>query len=109
MSFLKALFRSKEKTKRREYKNITKDVDPLENWVKVSELGDGAFGKVYKVISPLFGVLTVNVLLLTQNIYTERISKDCPMYIYIYLKIFQIMYSKLVLNVLLIHAWYMYI
>ncbi|XP_003383893.1 PREDICTED: serine/threonine-protein kinase 10-like [Amphimedon queenslandica] len=48
MSFLKALFRSKEKSKAKEYKNVTKDVDPMENWVKVSELGDGAFGKVYK-------------------------------------------------------------
>ena len=49
MSFLKALFRSKEKSKSKEYKNVTKDIDPMENWVKVSELGDGAFGKVYKV------------------------------------------------------------
>jgi hypothetical protein len=49
MSFLKALFSGKDKNKRKEYKNITKDVDPLEKWTKVSELGDGAFGKVFKV------------------------------------------------------------
>lgn len=49
MSFLRALFRSKEKNKRKEYRNVTKDIDPLENWVKISELGDGAFGKVFKV------------------------------------------------------------
>jgi serine/threonine protein kinase len=48
MSFLKALFSGKDKNKRKEYKNITKDVDPLEKWTKVSELGDGAFGKVFK-------------------------------------------------------------
>lgn len=49
MSFLKALFGNKDKNKRKEYKNVTKDVDPLEKWQKVSELGDGAFGKVFKV------------------------------------------------------------
>lgn len=50
MSFLKALFGgNKDKAKPKEYKNITKDVDPLEKWQKISELGDGAFGKVFKV------------------------------------------------------------
>ena len=49
MSFLKALFSGREKNKRKEYNNITRDVDPMEQWNKLSELGDGAFGKVYKV------------------------------------------------------------
>ncbi len=49
MSFLKALFGGREKNKRKEYEHITRDTDPLEQWNKLSELGDGAFGKVYKV------------------------------------------------------------
>ena len=49
MSFLKALFSGREKNKRKEYNNITRNVDPLEQWNKLNELGDGAFGKVYKV------------------------------------------------------------
>lgn len=31
------------------YKNITRDVDPSHKWEIIGELGDGAFGKVYKV------------------------------------------------------------
>lgn len=30
------------------YKNITRDVDPSHKWEIIGELGDGAFGKVYK-------------------------------------------------------------
>lgn len=32
-------------------KNIKRDVDPNQLWEIVGELGDGAFGKVYKVSS----------------------------------------------------------
>ena len=49
MSFLRAIFGGKEKNKRRDFPNITRDTDPLEQWQQISELGDGAFGKVYKV------------------------------------------------------------
>lgn len=31
------------------YKNITRDVDPSHKWEIIGELGDGAFGKAYKV------------------------------------------------------------
>lgn len=31
------------------YKNITREVDPSHKWEIIGELGDGAFGKVYKV------------------------------------------------------------
>lgn len=30
--------------------NIKKDIDPFQFWEIIGELGDGAFGKVYKVI-----------------------------------------------------------
>ena len=34
---------------KREFLNLTRGKDPLELWNKTGELGDGAFGKVYKV------------------------------------------------------------
>ena len=35
--------------KKKVFNNIKMDVDPEEFWEMVGELGDGAFGKVYKV------------------------------------------------------------
>ncbi|KAM7140216.1 serine/threonine-protein kinase 10 [Molossus nigricans] len=37
-----------EKRKSREYEHVRRDLDPNEVWEIVGELGDGAFGKVYK-------------------------------------------------------------
>lgn len=37
-----------EAKKKRLYNNIKMDTDPAEFWEMVGELGDGAFGKVYK-------------------------------------------------------------
>lgn len=31
------------------FQNIQRDKDPTEQWDNIGELGDGAFGKVYKV------------------------------------------------------------
>uniref|UniRef100_A0A8C0KDN8 non-specific serine/threonine protein kinase n=1 Tax=Canis lupus dingo TaxID=286419 RepID=A0A8C0KDN8_CANLU len=39
-----------EKRKSREYEHVRRDVDPNEVWEIVGELGDGAFGKVYKIM-----------------------------------------------------------
>ena len=47
-SFWSKLFKPAQK-KPKEYKNLTKDVDPNEIWEICGELGDGTFGKVYKV------------------------------------------------------------
>ena len=55
MAFLRRLFQSAAKSKR-DYPNIRRGVDPLEEWTKVGELGDGAFGKVYKVSCQLVPV-----------------------------------------------------
>jgi len=48
MAFLRKLFKGVSKQKR-DYPNIRQGADPLEQWQKVGELGDGSFGKVYKV------------------------------------------------------------
>lgn len=46
-SFWSKIFKPAQK--KREYKNLTKGVDPNEIWEICGELGDGTFGKVYKV------------------------------------------------------------
>ena len=48
MEWFSKLFGRAGKAKR-EYPNLTRGKDPLELWNKTGELGDGAFGKVYKV------------------------------------------------------------
>lgn len=48
-SFWSKLFKPAPKNK--VYKNLTKGVDPNEIWEICGELGDGTFGKVYKVNS----------------------------------------------------------
>ncbi len=53
MAFLRKLFQGSSKNKKKVYPHLTYDKDPLESWEKIGELGDGAFGKVYKVSLPL--------------------------------------------------------
>lgn len=51
MSFLSGLFKggNKKKKKENKYPHLKRNQDPNELWNIVGELGDGAFGKVYKV------------------------------------------------------------
>lgn len=49
MAIFRRLFSSSGKAKKKDYPNIIQGLDPLESWQKVGELGDGAFGKVFKV------------------------------------------------------------
>ena len=49
MAFLRRLLQGSSKNKKKEYPNITSGADPLEKWRKIGELGDGAFGAVFKV------------------------------------------------------------
>uniref|UniRef100_A0A8C3XPS3 non-specific serine/threonine protein kinase n=1 Tax=Chelydra serpentina TaxID=8475 RepID=A0A8C3XPS3_CHESE len=39
-----------EKRRSKEYEHVRRDLDPNEVWEIVGELGDGAFGKVYKIM-----------------------------------------------------------
>ncbi len=50
MSIFKRLFGGGEKKKKEDrLQNVIRDRDPESEWEIVGELGDGAFGKVYKV------------------------------------------------------------
>lgn len=57
MSFfnLRKIFKLGIDKKKKQYEHVHRDVNPEEVWEIVGELGDGAFGKVYKV--KLFGWL----------------------------------------------------
>ncbi|TRY57712.1 hypothetical protein DNTS_025922 [Danionella cerebrum] len=45
-----------EKKRVRHYENLRRDVDPHQMWKTLEELGDGAFGKVYKAQNQTTGL-----------------------------------------------------
>lgn len=50
MSFFRKILRiGPDPSKKKVYNNIKRDENPEATWELVGELGDGAFGKVYKV------------------------------------------------------------
>ncbi|KAM6369777.1 STE20-like serine/threonine-protein kinase [Pluvialis apricaria] len=58
MAFLRRLFGFSEKKKPlRRYEHVRRDVDPEETWLVLGELGDGAFGKVFKAQNKVTGAL----------------------------------------------------
>lgn len=62
-SLLMRIFRmGAEKKRVKHYDNLKRDVDPTEIWDTQQELGDGAFGKVYKVSQSRGGVTFFNVV-----------------------------------------------
>lgn len=53
MSFFnfRKIFKLGPDKKKKQYEHVHRDVNPEEIWEIIGELGDGAFGKVYKVSS----------------------------------------------------------
>lgn len=51
MSFFnfRKIFKLGVEKKKKQYEHVRRDVNPEEVWEVIGELGDGAFGKVYKV------------------------------------------------------------
>ncbi|XP_004371252.1 serine/threonine-protein kinase 10 [Trichechus manatus latirostris] len=56
-----------EKRKSREYEHVRRDLDPNEVWEIVGELGDGAFGKVYKAKNKETGALAAAKVIETNS------------------------------------------
>lgn len=62
MSFFRRIFRvGQEEPKRKTYANIKRGENPELIWDTVGELGDGAFGKVYKVMSRNLSIKFFNI------------------------------------------------
>lgn len=51
MSFFnfRKIFKLGSEKKKKQYEHVKRDLNPEEFWEIIGELGDGAFGKVYKV------------------------------------------------------------
>ncbi|GAB1295915.1 Serine/threonine-protein kinase 10 [Apodemus speciosus] len=56
-----------EKRKSREYEHVRRDLDPNDIWEIVGELGDGAFGKVYKAKNKETGALAAAKVIETKS------------------------------------------
>ncbi|KAM9311177.1 serine/threonine-protein kinase 10 [Gastrophryne carolinensis] len=56
-----------DKRRLREYEHVRRDLDPNLVWEIVGELGDGAFGKVYKAKNKETGVLAAAKVIETKN------------------------------------------
>lgn len=54
MSFFnfRKIFKLGGEKKKKQYEHVKRDLNPEEFWEIIGELGDGAFGKVFKVRAP---------------------------------------------------------
>ncbi|KAK6321183.1 hypothetical protein J4Q44_G00081590 [Coregonus suidteri] len=67
-SLLMRIFRlGPEKKRVKHYENLRRDVDPRETWDTQGELGDGAFGKVYKAQNHTTGALAAAKVMEVRN------------------------------------------
>uniref|UniRef100_A0A4W5PBV3 non-specific serine/threonine protein kinase n=1 Tax=Hucho hucho TaxID=62062 RepID=A0A4W5PBV3_9TELE len=67
-SLMMRIFRlGPEKKRVKHYENLRRDVDPRETWDTQGELGDGAFGKVYKAQNHTTGALAAAKVMEVRN------------------------------------------
>ncbi|XP_051882890.1 STE20-like serine/threonine-protein kinase isoform X2 [Pristis pectinata] len=69
MSFFnfRKIFKIGGEKKKKQFEHVKKDVNPEEMWDIVGELGDGAFGKVYKAQNKQTGVLAAAKVIETKS------------------------------------------
>uniref|UniRef100_S4RZ30 non-specific serine/threonine protein kinase n=1 Tax=Petromyzon marinus TaxID=7757 RepID=S4RZ30_PETMA len=68
MSYFRKIFKlGSERRKPKQYDHVRRDVDPAELWSVIGELGDGAFGKVYKAQNKESGVLAAAKVIETKS------------------------------------------
>ncbi|KAL0994758.1 hypothetical protein UPYG_G00126800 [Umbra pygmaea] len=56
-----------DKKKAKQYEHVHRDINPNDQWEIIGELGDGAFGKVYKAQNKETGVLAAAKVIETKN------------------------------------------
>ncbi|XP_062913255.1 serine/threonine-protein kinase 10-like isoform X2 [Mobula hypostoma] len=66
-SFMKRFKLGPEKKKARQYEHVKRDVDPEAVWKIVGELGDGAFGKVFKALNKETGAVAAAKVISSLN------------------------------------------
>ncbi|XP_059819334.1 STE20-like serine/threonine-protein kinase [Hypanus sabinus] len=66
-SFMKRFKLGPEKKKTRQYERVKRDVDPEAVWKIVGELGDGAFGKVFKALNKETGAVAAAKVISSLN------------------------------------------
>ncbi|XP_074913044.1 serine/threonine-protein kinase 10 isoform X2 [Buteo buteo] len=68
-----------EKRRSKEYEHVRRDLDPGEVWEVVGELGDGAFGKVYKIMIEFCpgGAVDATMLELDRGLTEPQIQVIC--------------------------------
>ncbi|KAI1896816.1 hypothetical protein AGOR_G00098760 [Albula goreensis] len=69
MSFFnfRKIFKLGSEKKKKQYEHVHRDVDPEEFWEIIGELGDGAFGKVYKAQNKQSGILAAAKVIDTKS------------------------------------------
>uniref|UniRef100_A0A8C7ZSR9 non-specific serine/threonine protein kinase n=1 Tax=Oryzias sinensis TaxID=183150 RepID=A0A8C7ZSR9_9TELE len=79
LSRFSKMFRIDTKKKGKQYEHVHRDVNPNDLWEIVGELGDGAFGKVYKIMIEFCpgGAMDANMLELDRGLTEPQIRVVC--------------------------------
>lgn len=99
MSFFKQIFPFMKVKKKKEFSYIIKGVDPNTIWDIVGELGDGSFGKVYKVMSKF-------------PEYGTKLHISCTLILSSYILLFQLFVHLIItsyINAFILRSFYIFL